>query len=66
MDTIDVRGLPEPLAQAIQRMVKALCDQSPEKGKPVAMPAPGKVNLPEWPGEVIGCLSREDIYGDAL
>lgn len=66
MDTIDVRGLPDPLVQAIQRMVEILRDQLQENGKPAAMPAPRKVSLPVWPGGVIGSLRREDLYGDAL
>jgi len=66
VDAIDVSGLPEPLAQAIQKMIETLRAQFPRNGQPAATPTPGRVALPVWPGKVIGSLSREDIYGDAL
>jgi hypothetical protein len=59
MDTIDVSGLPEPIAQQLQAMVQALREQlSKEKtGKP-------HVKLPVWQGSVKSALRREQIYDD--
>ena len=59
MDTINVRDLPEPLARAIDAMVRTLREQLRAEDKPRR-----RVNLPVWPGKVIGSLKREDIYGD--
>ena len=60
MQPIDVSGLPEPIAQAIEAMVQTLRRQ-------LAQPAPANQparDLPRWDGQVIGNLSREEIYGD--
>jgi hypothetical protein len=65
MDQIDVRGLPEPVAQALQTMVQRLREQLPQNGEQAATER-RKVCLPLWPGKVTGDLSREAIYGDAL
>ncbi len=61
MEHIDVRDLPEPIAQAIQAMVKILRQQ-------LVQSAPrGKVrDLPRWEGEVLGTLTRDEIYDDTL
>jgi hypothetical protein len=59
MEQIDVHGLPEPVARAIQAMVEALRDQ-------LARPAPKTEarELPRWEGQVRGNLTREELYDD--
>jgi hypothetical protein len=61
MDTIDVRGLPEPVAEMLQAVVQAY-RQHCETDRP------GKQlkRLPVKHGDVIGGLTREEIYGDGL
>jgi hypothetical protein len=61
MQLIDVSGLPEPVARAIEAMVQALREQ-------LAQTTPKKVvkDLPLWDGQVIGNLSREEIYDDVV
>lgn len=61
METIDVRDLPEPIAQVLRTMVDTLRDQL--RGHE---PARQKIKLPVWPGKVIGSLRREELYDDAL
>jgi hypothetical protein len=58
MEHINVEGLPEPVARAVQAMVQALREQLAKDQKK----EPGKV--PVWPGTVIGSLTREEIYDD--
>jgi hypothetical protein len=58
VESIDVKGLPEPVARAIEVMVQALRQQlAQDRGKEPA-------ELPVWRGTVIGSLTREEIYGD--
>ena len=58
MEHINVEGLPEPVARAVQAMVQALREHlAKEQKKEFA-------ELPVWPGTVIGSLTREDIYDD--
>ena len=61
MKSIDVEDLPEPIAQTVQLMVQRLREQlrRPAASRP-------KVQLPEWPGRVLGNLSREEIYDDVI
>ena len=66
INSIDVRGLPEPLVQALQRMVQALRGELPPDTQDTPARGRQKIKLPVWPGKVIGSLSRHDIYGDAL
>jgi len=57
MRTINIEGLPEPVAEAVVKMVEALQGQftvTPEQ-RP-------RVDLPRWPGKVLGSLTREEIY----
>jgi hypothetical protein len=57
--TVSVEGLPEPIAVAVVQMVKTLREQfagPPEPRQPV--------ELPRWPGKVLGNLTREEIYAD--
>ncbi|MEX0718953.1 MAG: hypothetical protein WD066_20330 [Planctomycetaceae bacterium] len=64
MKTIDVEGLPEPVAQALHQVVRTLREQmhAPrEARKPEGRP----VQLREWPGKVIEPLTREEMYDDA-
>ena len=58
MENINVEGLPEPVARAVQAMVQALREQLAKEQKK----EPGE--LPFWPGTVIGSLTREEIYDD--
>jgi hypothetical protein len=62
MRTIDVHDLPEPVARAIETMVQSLRDQArAEATKPSVSES---VQLPAWPGTVLGTLRRGDIYDD--
>jgi hypothetical protein len=58
METINVKDLPEPVAQAIAIMVNTLREQLrvDKKKQPV--------HLPVWEGKPIGTLIREEIYDD--
>ena len=63
MDAIDVRDFAEPVARAIESMVSTLREQYKVAPKREA----GKKRhreLPVWPGTVIGCLTRDEIYED--
>jgi hypothetical protein len=63
--SIDVEGLPEPLAAAIDLVVRTFKVQmAPKTGVPAAAPKAKAPELPRWPGKVIGSLRREDIYAD--
>ncbi|MBZ5618247.1 MAG: hypothetical protein LAQ69_05840 [Acidobacteriia bacterium] len=56
---IDLEGLPDPVATAIEETVRNLKSRyGAESAKPVA---PLK-DLPSGPGKVIGSLRRVDIY----
>jgi hypothetical protein len=64
MEHIDVRGLPESIAQALKSMVDALRRQmgpKPQTGGAAA----AKLPLEHRPGKVIGPLTREELYDDA-
>ena len=61
MRAIDVEGLPEPVVQAVERMVDALRDQFRDEAG-----ARPKVKLPTRPGKVYGRLTREEIYDDVV
>lgn len=56
---IDVDGVPEPFVQAVKKMVDTLREQFQDKEgeRP-------PVELPVWPGKVIGSLTRDEIYED--
>jgi hypothetical protein len=58
METINVKDLPEPIAQAIAIMVNTLREQLhiDKKKQPV--------HLPVWEGKPTGTLTREEIYDD--
>jgi hypothetical protein len=58
METINVKDLPEPVAQAIAMIVDTLREQlrTDERKQPV--------HLPVWDGKPIGTLTREDMYDD--
>lgn len=60
MQHIDVHDLPEPVAQAIDEMVKAVRRQL---GNNEPLENKGK-ELPRWEGQVIGTLTREEVYDD--
>lgn len=61
MKSIDVEGLPEPVALALDTVVQTLRSQL---AKTTASPN-RKVELPRWPGTVTGTLRREEIYAGA-
>lgn len=59
MQQIDVSDLPEPVARAIEAMVEALRKQldtvALDKGEQ-------RKELPLWQGDILGSLTREEIY----
>jgi hypothetical protein len=57
MRTINIDGLPEPVAAAVVRMVEALREEFVVR--PDQRP---RVELPCWAGKVLGNLTREEIY----
>jgi hypothetical protein len=60
MQNIDVSGLPEPVARALEAVVQTLRQQ-------LVQPVPPKKeakDLPRWEGQVLGNLTREEIYDD--
>ena len=59
MQTIDVSDLPEPIARALETMIQTLRQQFRH---PVST-EPSR-ELPKWEGEVLGKLTREEIYDD--
>ncbi len=66
MENIDVSDLPEPVAQAIAKMVEELRRQL---GKPEATTKrkqAGPVKLSLIDGAVIGTLRREEIYDERV
>jgi len=64
MESIDVRDLPEPMAQAIRMMVDALRDQLASPEEKGDRSTPSTVKLPVWPLGVIGDLTRKEIYDE--
>lgn len=63
MESIDVRGLPEPIVNAMVAMVEYFRMQTKENPKD----APAKpVHLSVWPGKALGRLTREEIYDDRV
>jgi hypothetical protein len=61
MKDIDVSDLPESVARAIETVVHTVRQQLQNPAKPLVVN-----ELPCWDGEVIGTLSREEIYDDGL
>jgi hypothetical protein len=59
MQMIDVSDLPESVAQAIEGLVQTLRQHLPYQGQQQR-----PIELPRWDGEVLGELTREEIYGD--
>ena len=59
MKAINVEGLPEPVAKTLEAMVQALQQQLRGRVEPRPL-----VELPRWPGKVLGRLTREEIYAD--
>jgi hypothetical protein len=57
MDTIDLKGLPEPFARAVRALVETLREQLATQDKPRQ-----KVKLATRRGRVIDKLSRTEIY----
>ena len=62
MKSIDVEGLPEPVAKAIEQVVRTFKLQLAPKAEPQASARKTAHELPRWPGNVIGDLRREDVY----
>jgi len=59
MKTINVDNIPEPVVRAMEAVVQTLREQFQDTGKPRP-----RVELPVWPGKIIGSLSRTEIYQD--
>jgi hypothetical protein len=59
MRTINVDNIPEPVVRAMEVVVQTLREQLHDVDKPRP-----RVELPVWPGEVVGSLSRTEIYQD--
>jgi len=59
MHTIDVSDLPEPIVRALDTMIQTLRQQlrHPASKEP-------SHELPKWEGQVLGKLTREEIYDD--
>ena len=65
MKSIDVEGLPEAVAAAIELVVRTFKVQMASQGEaPTACPKVKAPELPRWRGKVIGDLRREDVYAD--
>jgi len=59
MKAVSVEGLPDAVARAVAQMVGTLRQQFAESPPPRQ-----PVELPRWPGKVLGNLTREEIYAD--
>jgi hypothetical protein len=57
--TIDLSGLPEPVARDIAKLVETLREKLGEP-RPAARPG----ILPRWEGTVLGTISRRELYDD--
>lgn len=64
MKTIDVTGLPEQVAQALQAVVRSLRGELGRESIDAAVQSRRKVRLRTRPGRVLGQLTREEIYED--
>jgi hypothetical protein len=60
--SLDLRGLPEPIAEAIVQLVEAIRQQLPAPDKANQTP----VKFPVWEGKVIGPWKRSDLYEEHL
>jgi hypothetical protein len=58
--TVNIEGLPEPVAEAVVKMVETLRRQFTTGSEPRP-----QVELPRWPGRVLGNVTREEIYEHA-
>lgn len=63
MENIDVRGVPEVIAEAMAAMADYFRKQPAEGTKETQRPP---VKLSVRPGKVLGSLRREDLYGDRI
>jgi len=59
MKTINVDNIPEPVVRAMETVVETLREQFHGVEKPRH-----QVELPIWPGKIIGNLSRTEVYQD--
>jgi len=59
MKTINVEGLPDPVVRSLEAMVQTLKTEIGNEEKPRR-----RVELSVKKGEVIGPLTREEIYKD--
>jgi hypothetical protein len=67
MEYINVRGLPEPVARALERMVEALRRKVWTEPSDSPQPVPGDnggLHLDHRRGQIIGRLTREELYDD--
>ncbi len=60
MRTINVEGLPEPVVRAMEIVVETVRQQLNVDDRPRS-----RLQLPVWPGKIIGPMSRTEIYEDA-
>ncbi len=61
METLDVRGLPEPIVRALEvvvQMARNLARTNSSKQQ--------RVELSVWKGNVVGRLTRREIYDDRV
>lgn len=61
MRTIDLEGIPEPIAQAIAQLVAVVRAEMRTREQ-----SPGRVDFLTRPGSVIGGITREEIYEEHL
>jgi hypothetical protein len=57
--SISLEGLPEPVVRGLEIVVEMARNLSQGHKD-----HPKKIDLPLWPGKVIGPLDREAVYGD--
>ena len=60
MTTISLEGLPDPVVRSLEALVETV-----RREMRAAQVQRHRVELPRWPGKVIGSLTREEIYEDA-
>lgn len=59
IQTINVEDLPQPVAHALETVVRTLREELH-----VTAEQRTRVKLPVRPGQVLGHLTRDEIYGD--
>jgi hypothetical protein len=62
-ETIDVTGLPDQVVEDIENLVQSIRKNLPEN-EPKTRPGLSSVSLHRWEGNVLGSLSRRELYDD--